>query len=668
MANLTMENLARALDAMAQNVNRLIETQTMTNQKSKNWDDLGKFKNIKIFGGDQREWEEFQVKFRSQIAAGVPKGVEILDQVEMMGESVVEEEDWTQLADQECTEDNIDNFSKKLHNLLLSLTTKEANAVVRRCRGNGLWAWKRMSSSLNPRTLASGIKMISSVLNPGKISNAARADTMIEEWEDKMTKLHVEYDEEISAKMKVAVLYAMLPKDLQERVLDKCAVSWDGTKEGEAEKIYGKVREEVKNIAKSRRDMITPKPMEVDRVQGQYYPTTDWGWWDQNPAKNEEEAAEEQDGEENDNENNINFIGGKGGKAKGKGKGECWTCGQTGHRAAECPKGKGKTGWSGKGGWANNANNQWAGNNKGEGKGAKGGWAPQMPKACFGCGSTTHLMRDCPNNPNKMDRQVQEVREEGNEPEILFIGHLESEKAESQWQEVGVRRRRWPDQVESSKSCSAHSELARRGGRCCEAPPGLERPWIKGFKVLQVDDFDEDSMGEDEVCHVRAVEDKGDIGKEKREHNKKPKKKWASLGVGEIIVDSAADESCWPRGQGDAFETKPSRRNLLLKTANGAEMKHHGEKEVTFRSGSDEDVIGLKFQVTDVRKPLLAVRRLVEKGNVVNFGPQPEQNFIYHPESGKRILMERRGGSFIIKAHFMKEIVDSETDFSRRVR
>ena len=78
--------------------------------------------------------------------------------------------------------------------------------------------------------------------------------------------------------------------------------------------------------------------------------------------------------------------------------------------------------------------------------------------------------------------------------------------------------------------------------------------------------------------------------------------------------------------------------------------------------------VNLKFQVTDVRKPLLAVWRLVEKGNVVNFGPRPEQNFIYHPESGKRILMERRGGSFIIKAHFMKEIVDSETDFSRRVR
>ena len=51
-------------------------------------------------------------------------------------------------------------------------------------------------------------------------------------------------------------------------------------------------------------------------------------------------------------------------------------------------------------------------------------------------------------------------------------------------------------------------------------------------------------------------------------------------------------------------------------TANGGDMQHYGEKEVTFKydGGENKDPIGLKFQVTDVRKPLLAVRRLVEKG------------------------------------------------------
>ena len=50
-------------------------------------------------------------------------------------------------------------------------------------------------------------------------------------------------------------------------------------------------------------------------------------------------------------------------------------------------------------------------------------------------------------------------------------------------------------------------------------------------------------------------------------------------------------------------------------------MGHYGEKDVTFVDKPNGDVVGLKFQVTDVRKPLLAVRRLVERGNVVQFGP-----------------------------------------------
>ena len=100
-------------------------------------------------------------------------------------------------------------------------------------------------------------------------------------------------------------------------------------------------------------------------------------------------------------------------------------------------------------------------------------------------------------------------------------------------------------------------------------------------------------------------------------------------------------------------------------------MGHYGEKEITFRSGESEEVIGLRFQVTDVRKPLLAVRRLVERGNVVSFGPEPSDNYIQSATTGRKIPMERRGGSFVIKAHFVKEIFDgleTESGFTRQAR
>ena len=138
---------------------------------------------------------------------------------------------------------------------------------------------------------------------------------------------------------------------------------------------------------------------------------------------------------------------------------------------------------------------------------------------------------------------------------------------------------------------------------------------MRGFEALEEDDDDV------EGCFARNVEAEESeevwIRNVDKQIDKKKgaKKEWASLGVGDIVVDSAADESCWPQGQGDAYEVKPSRRRILLRAANGSEMAHYGEKRITIR-GSDGEPLGLRFQVTDVRKPLLAVSDVNKKGNM----------------------------------------------------
>ena len=653
---ISMEHLVEAMMRMTENVNRLVEAQNgNNNRKSGYWDDMTKYKNLKVFSGDQKEWEEFQCKLKGQVGAGDPKVLNLIEEIEAGAEATAEEENWALVGDESHTEEAVEEISKKLHNVLLSLTTKEANAVVRRCRGNGLWAWKRLSSTLNPRTLASGIKMISSVLNPNKITHAAKADIMIEEWEDRMKKLQTEYTEEISAKMKVAVLYAMLPKDLQERVLDKCAVNWDSTKESDAENTYSKVREEIKNIAKSRRDMVTPKPMEVDQVYRNHY-------WTESGKQEPKVDVDAEDGDKDDedweDENNINYVG-KG--DKGKGKGRCWTCGEFGHRAFECPKGGGKggKGWGGKS-WADGK----------EGKGGKGHEAKGQSKgvrACFHCGATDHLMRDCPRIKNSRVHEV--TAEEQEEPEILFIGNV-SEK----------RRRYVPHEGEERMGSTAPTDptprrtatlgdfikpkLGAKPKQKVAPPPGLGgRKTMFGFEALaeETDDVEECSIGNIEVGEpeemlIRSVDNAVN-------RKKGAKAEWASLGVGDIVVDSAADESCWPQGQGDAYEVKPSRRRILLRAANGSEMAHYGEKHITIR-GPDGEPLGLRFQVTDVRKPLLAVRRLVECGNEIMFGA--DDSHIKNTLSGKKIPLIKKGGSWVIRAEFVKNLA-AAADFTRQV-
>ena len=61
----------------------------------------------------------------------------------------------------------------------------------------------------------------------------------------------------------------------------------------------------------------------------------------------------------------------------------------------------------------------------------------------------------------------------------------------------------------------------------------------------------------------------------------------------------------------------------------------------------------LEFQVADVKKPLIAVKRIAEKGNHISFGPGTGDNYIENRESGYRIPMRESGsGSYLMDVEF----------------
>ena len=136
---------------------------------------------------------------------------------------------------------------------------------------------------------------------------------------------------------------------------------------------------------------------------------------------------------------------------------------------------------------------------------------------------------------------------------------------------------------------------------------GKIRDWqMNTFKVLQPNDEDDDD--EDSIKHIGSVDVDEEVGgvvrccgaygcrNPKCQGNRKPAGEkvhfvnavnqdsgWASLGKGDVVVDSAADESCWPVGQGDAYPTKAASRKMVLRTANGGDTQHYGEKEIAVK-------------------------------------------------------------------------------------
>ena len=56
-------------------------------------------------------------------------------------------------------------------------------------------------------------------------------------------------------------------------------------------------------------------------------------------------------------------------------------------------------------------------------------------------------------------------------------------------------------------------------------------------------------------------------------------------------------------------------------------------------------VLGVGFEVTDVKKPLLSVKRVCEKGNTVHFGPGAEDNYIQHVAAQGQLICHARGAA-----------------------
>ena len=77
-------------------------------------------------------------------------------------------------------------------------------------------------------------------------------------------------------------------------------------------------------------------------------------------------------------------------------------------------------------------------------------------------------------------------------------------------------------------------------------------------------------------------------------------------------------------------------------------------KRVVFDRGrGGPQHIALSFRVAEVRKPLLAVCRVVEKGNEVRFGPGKDGNYIRNTKTGDKFISRPNGkGSYIMDVKF----------------
>ena len=285
--------------------------------------------------------------------------------------------------------------------------------------------------------------------------------------------------------------------------------------------------------------------------------------------------------------------------------GECYNCGGWGHASRECPSKPGFQKGKGKGAKTTGGKSAGKSNNKGGKSGGKSN-GKGFQGVCFRCQVKGHAAHECRAPAPVPVSEVSSSDPAESAATVASVGGC--------WTIGSVAKTR-------KVPMSAGTDWQAVRSKTPKSPPGLlPRPSSQGGKATSCPWFI-GSVGESDVCAVST----------------------------DVTVDSAAEESVCPSSWGTQFglHPVPAEQQMAFVNASGGRIAHYGSRKVVVEAASGKH-LAMNFQVTDVKKPLLAVSRLIEHGNVVQFGQRPGESYIQNISTGDKLFLERRGNSWVI--------------------